>query len=122
MSSFSLARLVLDESEDVAVEIDDRRHHSAATYFVRRVFDRGTSSSHFGELRFDVIDVPVRDRRRQALRSTARQQPDVLAGDIETEVEGLVSLGCDAEEGGIDRLGLLDVGHRMQHRLDSLDR
>src|SRR5690348_14170960 len=71
-------RLVLNESEGVAVGVDDGRHHPAATYFVWRVFDRRTGRGHLGELRLDVIDVPVRDRGRQSLRATAGKQPDVL--------------------------------------------
>src|SRR5260221_751204 len=98
MSSFSFAhRLVLNESEDVAIEVDERCHHPAATYLVRWVFDCGTGRSHVRELRFDVVDVPVRDRRRQSLRTTAGKQPDVLAGNVVTDVVGRVGLGRDAE-------------------------
>src|SRR5262249_2536755 len=55
--------LVLNEPEDVAVGVDDGGHHTGAAFFVRRVIDRRTGRGHLGELRFDVVDVPVRDRR-----------------------------------------------------------
>src|SRR5262249_21161543 len=98
-------RLVLNESGDVAIEIDEGGHHPATAHFLRRVFDRRTGRGHLGELRFDVVDVPVRDRRRQALRATPGNQPDVLTGDVEADVVGRVGLWLDAEESGVDRLG-----------------
>jgi hypothetical protein len=39
-----------------------------------------TRGSHLGQLRLEVRHVPAGHRRAQALRSTARHQPDVLTG------------------------------------------
>src|SRR5215471_15770414 len=94
-------RLVLNESEDVAVGIDDGGDDAATADFVGRVLDRRTSGSDLGDLRFDVVDVPVRDRRRQSLRTTAREQSDVLARDVVADVVLRVRLRVDAEESGV---------------------
>src|SRR6266511_2745395 len=55
-----------------------------------------------------------------ALRSTARHQPGVLAGGLEADVVGPIGLRRYAEQGGVHRLGRRQVGHGMQHGLDSL--
>src|SRR5207245_1700581 len=50
----------------------------------------------------------------------ARSHAVVLARSLETDVVRLVGLRWYAEKGGVYRLGRCQVGHGMQHALDSL--
>src|SRR6266700_7958719 len=111
---------VLKQPEDVAVGVGDGGHQATATDVAHGLLHGGTGSGHLGQLRLDVRHVPVGHRRGHALRSTARHQPDVLTGGLEADVVGPVGLRRDAEQGGVHRLGLRQVGHGMQHGLDSL--
>ena len=77
-------------------------------------------AGHLGQLRLDVRHVPVGHRRGHALRAAARHEPDVLALDVEADVVRRVGLRRDAEQRGVHRLGRRQVGHGMQHGLDSL--
>jgi len=111
---------VLKQPEDVAIRVGDGGHQAAATDVVRGLLHGGTGGGHLGQLRLDVRHVPVGHRQGHAPRSTARHQPDVLARGLEADVVGLVGLRRDAEQGAVHRLGRRQVGHGMQHGLDSL--
>src|SRR5216683_3108555 len=110
---------VLKQPEHVAIGVGDGGHQATATDVVRGLLHGGTRGGHLGQLRLDVRHVPVGHRRGHALRPTARHQPDVLARGLEAGVVGLVGLRRYAEQGGVHRLGRRQVGHGMQHGLDS---
>src|SRR5918999_1697363 len=110
---------VLEQPEDVAVGVGDGGHQAAAAHVVRRLVDGGARGGHLGQLRLNVRHVPVGHRRGHALRSTAGDQPDVLTLGLEADVVGPVGLRLYAEQGGVHRLGRRQVGHGMQHGLDS---
>src|SRR3712207_4855081 len=74
---------VLEQPEHVAVGVGDGGHEAPATDVVRRLLHGGTRGGQLGQLRLEVRNVPVGHRRRHALGSTARHQPDVLTGGLE---------------------------------------
>ena len=99
---------------------DPRSTVGTATDVVGGLLHGGTGGGHLGQLRLDVRHVPVGHRRGHALLRAVRHQPDVLALGVVADVVGRVVLRLGAEQGGVHRLGRLQVGHRMQHGLDAL--
>src|SRR6516225_8872812 len=95
--------LVLNQPQDIAIGVGEGGHQAAATDVARGLLQGAARGYHLGQLRLDV-----------------RHLPDVLARDIEADVVGRVVLRRYAEQGGVHRLGLRQVGHGMQHGLDSL--
>ena len=63
---------VLEQSEHVAVGVGDACHQPAAPDVVRRLLHGRAGSGHIGQLRLDVRDVPVCNRRAHALVPAAR--------------------------------------------------
>src|SRR4051794_26573459 len=53
---------VLDQAEDVAVEVSERRDETAAADVLRRLLHRSAGLGDLGELALDVGDVPVGHR------------------------------------------------------------
>src|SRR6202035_1615471 len=111
---------VLKQPEDVAIGIGESGHQAATTDVVRGFLHGGARGGHLGQLRLDVRHLPEGHRRGHALGSTARHQPDVLALGLEANVIVRVGLRRDAEQSCVHRLGRRQVGHGMQHGLDSL--
>src|SRR5437763_3762674 len=111
---------VLENPEDVAVGVGDGGHQAAAADVVRGLLHDGARGGQLGQLRLDVRDVPVGHRRGHALLRARRHQPDVLAFGVVADVVGRVVLRLGAEQGGVHRLGLVQVGNGMQDGLDSL--
>jgi hypothetical protein len=106
--------------EDVAVGVGDGGHQAAVADVARSVLHDRASGGHLGQLGLDVRHVPVGHRRGHALLRAVRHQPDVLALGVVADVVGRVVLRLGAEQGGVHRLGLVQVGHGMQDGLDSL--
>ena len=80
----------------------------------------GTGGGHLGQLRARVGHLPGQGHRRgHALRSAARQQPDLLTRGVEAGVVGQRS-AAGRRAGRRHRLGRRQVRHGMQHGLDSL--
>src|SRR5690349_9514777 len=111
---------VLKQPEYVAVGVGEGGHQPAAANVARGLLHGGTRGGHLGQLRLDVGHLPVGHRRGHALRSAVRDQPDVLALGVKADIVGRVGLRRYAEQCGVHRLGRLQVGHGMQHGLDSL--
>src|SRR4051794_13911411 len=78
--------LVLDQSQHVAVGIGEGRDQPAPADVTRRVLHGGPGGRHLGQLGLDVAHVPMGHRRRHALLPPARDQPDLLAGDLEADI------------------------------------
>jgi hypothetical protein len=94
---------------------------TVATIDVAHRLGNGRSArAHLGELRLDVGHVPVSHRRGHPPRPPARHQPDVLARHVEADVVVPVVLRRHAEQSGIHRRRRRQIGHGMQHGLDSL--
>jgi len=116
---------VLAQGEDIVPIPGTKRRtyleeNAAATDVVRSLLHGGPRGGHLGQLRLDVRDVPVVHRRGHALLRAVRHQPDVLARGVVADVVRRVVLRRHAEQGGVDRLGGREVGHGVQHGLDSL--
>jgi hypothetical protein len=111
---------VLEQPEHVAVGVGHGGDQPATADVVGGLLEGGAGGGHLGQLRVEVRYVPVGHRARHGLRSPAGHQPDVLAGDLEADVVGLVGLRRYAEQGGVDLLGRRHVGDGVQHGLDAL--
>ena len=65
-----------------------------------------------------VVDLPVADRSGHPLLVAVRVEADLLAVDVEADVVGLVRVRLP-EQGGVHRLGGLEVPHGVDDGLES---
>ena len=64
--------------------------------------DGGAGGGHLGQLGLDVVDMPVGGGAGEPLRPAARDQPDVLAGDVEPDVPLAVGGRLGLQQGGVE--------------------
>src|SRR5689334_19056170 len=113
-SALELELRVLDQADGVAIRIGHDADADAVAHVLHRVERLGPRLGHALPRRVAVLHAPVDDDAAIAglmQRRLARHQPELVARDVEADVERLVEVGLDAERAGVPALGGGDVGN-----------
>src|SRR5205823_2088992 len=106
---------ILNQAHQVAKRIGDRCHTNVATDVLHGRLETRAGASELPDRGVDVWYAPVghRSTRARTYPRRVRIQPQLVAANVEADVERLVEVGLNAEDRAVPRRGAFQVGYMI---------